>query len=625
VFPAVLVLFILAFSEVSQAHPMDSYAIDQYLDFRLRPGEIQLVHRVEFAEIPTAAELPAIDKNTDLVLTDEETAPYVEKNVPNLVQELQLEIAGESVPLNYRAGECFMDTIPAPRLRLVTQYTVPLPEVTPDGVPVHFSLNHRPDARGDRQTRLVCEGAFSLHLVESSETVQPPGMAAPSINEATALVYGHQVSWLLLPAGVEHKPAVPEFAKRDEPPAPEPQNPFSNLNERGIDDDLLYTGQMNEGEIGAEPKESGLRESAQPQFGEEGEEGAESEPWADRQFRLLLATGEKIDPFYFFLASVLALIYGAAHALEPGHGKTVVGAYLIGSHGTVFHAVMLALIVTFTHTFSVYILGVIALTNLEKVQGTYLPVLEVGSWALIFFMGLFLFLKYYRYYASGTLADPTFHTHGIGGAHSHGPGGHSHDHGHGHDHGHHHPHDHGHSHDHGHDHEKTHSHSHTQLEGDAHAMYEAQPSEHTHSQAHGHSHDHEHPHDPDHGHDHRHDPPSKKVKGAGSVSFWNLLILGMTGGIVPCPGALFVMMMALASGAAAFGLYLITVFSVGLALTLMTVGIVMVKGRGMVDRFAPNSNLIQVLPVVSSLIIMFVGAGFMLNGLMKHGILTINL
>jgi ABC-type nickel/cobalt efflux system permease component RcnA len=99
----------------------------------------------------------------------------------------------------------------------------------------------------------------------------------------------------------------------------------------------------------------------------------------------------------------------------------------------------------------------------------------------------------------------------------------------------------------------------------------------------------------------------------------------MTGGIVPCPGALFVMMMALASGAAAFGLYLITVFSVGLALTLMTVGIVMVKGRGMVDRFAPNSNLIQVLPVVSSLIIMFVGAGFMLNGLMKHGILTINL
>lgn len=99
----------------------------------------------------------------------------------------------------------------------------------------------------------------------------------------------------------------------------------------------------------------------------------------------------------------------------------------------------------------------------------------------------------------------------------------------------------------------------------------------------------------------------------------------MTGGIVPCPGALFVMMMALASGAAAFGLYLITIFSVGLALTLMTVGIVMVKGRGVVDRFAPNSRTIQVLPVISSLIILFVGAGFMLNGLIKHGILTVNL
>ena len=99
----------------------------------------------------------------------------------------------------------------------------------------------------------------------------------------------------------------------------------------------------------------------------------------------------------------------------------------------------------------------------------------------------------------------------------------------------------------------------------------------------------------------------------------------MTGGIVPCPGALFVMMMALTSRAALFGLYLITVFSVGLALTLMTVGIVMVKGRGVVDRYAPNSRVVQVLPVLSSLVIIFVGAGFLLNGLVKHGIVTFNI
>lgn len=109
------------------------------------------------------------------------------------------------------------------------------------------------------------------------------------------------------------------------------------------------------------------------------------------------------------------------------------------------------------------------------------------------------------------------------------------------------------------------------------------------------------------------------------MSLLNLLLLGMTGGIVPCPGALFVMMMALTSRAVAFGLFLIVLFSVGLALSLMLVGILMVKGRGVVNRYAPNSRAIQALPMLSSLVIIVVGAGFLLNGLVKHGIVTINL
>jgi len=84
------------------------------------------------------------------------------------------------------------------------------------------------------------------------------------------------------------------------------------------------------------------------------------------------------------------------------------------------------------------------------------------------------------------------------------------------------------------------------------------------------------------------------------------------------------MMIALTSGAVLTGLYLITVFSVGLALTLMAVGITVVKGRGVIDKYAPNSKLVQVVPLCTSLLIAFVGFGFMINGLVKHGILVLN-
>src|SRR5262249_5019586 len=61
------------------------------------------------------------------------------------------------------------------------------------------------------------------------------------------------------------------------------------------------------------------------------------------------------------LALVVAVGLGALHALEPGHGKTVVAAYLVGSRGTPRHALYLGLIVTATHTAGVYLLGVVTL------------------------------------------------------------------------------------------------------------------------------------------------------------------------------------------------------------------------------------------------------------------------
>src|SRR6266850_2747421 len=58
---------------------------------------------------------------------------------------------------------------------------------------------------------------------------------------------------------------------------------------------------------------------------------------------------------------LMAFCFGAVHALSPGHGKTLVAAYLVGTRGTPKHAVFLGFMVTFTHTISVFALGLVTL------------------------------------------------------------------------------------------------------------------------------------------------------------------------------------------------------------------------------------------------------------------------
>jgi ABC-type nickel/cobalt efflux system permease component RcnA len=104
---------------------------------------------------------------------------------------------------------------------------------------------------------------------------------------------------------------------------------------------------------------------------------------------------------------------GAAHALEPGHGKTVVAAYLVGSRGRTIDAVLLGGIVTLTHTSSVFVLAV-----LSTVAAAYLVPnqvqqwLSIGSGVLVTGVGLWMIYARTRY----------------------GPPAHSHDHGHSHEH-----------------------------------------------------------------------------------------------------------------------------------------------------------------------------------------------
>jgi ABC-type nickel/cobalt efflux system permease component RcnA len=103
---------------------------------------------------------------------------------------------------------------------------------------------------------------------------------------------------------------------------------------------------------------------------------------------------------------VLAGFFGAVHALAPGHGKTLVAAYLVGEHGTVWHALILGLVTTITHTGAVLMLaGILLVVNPER-----LPNLEFFGGLLVAGMGLWLLLR--------RLAGQADHFH-LGAGHQH--------------------------------------------------------------------------------------------------------------------------------------------------------------------------------------------------------------
>ena len=218
---------------------------------------------------------------------------------------------------------------------------------------------------------------------------------------------------------------------------------------------------------------------------------------------------------------------GAMHAMSPGHGKTIVAAYLVGSRGTFKHAIFLGAMVTFTHTASVFLLGFVTLFLSKYVLPEKLfPILGAISGLSIVWVGTMLFFR--RLHARG------HHRHQ----------------------GHHHHHDHTHSHEHDH--------------GD--------------------------------GHSHSHVPE-------GEITMGSLIALGASGGLVPCPSALVVLLSAISLGRTGLGMLLLVGFSAGLAVVLMGMGVLVLCVGNLLPagRKVTGSRAFQLLPVASAALIACVG------------------
>ncbi|MBL8179909.1 MAG: hypothetical protein JNK48_34835 [Bryobacterales bacterium] len=268
------------------------------------------------------------------------------------------------------------------------------------------------------------------------------------------------------------------------------------------------------------------------------------------------------------LALALAFGFGAMHAMSPGHGKTIVAAYLVGSRGTFRHALFLGAMVTFTHTVSVFLLGLGTLfLSRYIVPDKIYPILSTVSGVMIVWIGGTLFYKRLQRLAGHALTD---HHHVIGHHHHH-----DEDHEHAHAHA-------GHTHDHSHSHGSGHRHTH---------------DGHTHSHDHG------------HGHDHDHGPGGHSHVPEGEVTLRSLVGLAVSGGMVPCPSALVLLLSAVALGRIGFGLALLTSFSLGLALVLIAIGVVVLYAKNLLPATprVTGSPMFRMLPVISAAVITLIG------------------
>ena len=312
-----------------------------------------------------------------------------------------------------------------------------------------------------------------------------------------------------------------------------------------------------------------------------GRDAAYSRSQSDSEWSNLIGA-EDLSLGFILVALGLSLFFGSIHALSPGHGKTVVAAYLVGSRGTIQHAIFLGIVVTMTHVSSVFLMGIITLYFSQYILPDQLyPIIESASGLLIAGIGIALFLRRYQAYQRIMIAGQLgISVHELSLSHTH-----SDDH---HDHDHHHDHSHNHTHDHDHHHD--------------------------------HSHDHEHA----HGLDHEHGPHTHTHEIPADATWKDLLILGITGGIVPCPSAIVVLLAANAMHRLLFGMALIVFFSIGLASVLIAIGILMVTAKKFMDRFVTKKRAFSWLQIASPILVTLIGIVFLLRGLHNGGIVTIN-
>ncbi|HBB8383557.1 TPA: nickel/cobalt efflux protein RcnA [Escherichia coli] len=285
------------------------------------------------------------------------------------------------------------------------------------------------------------------------------------------------------------------------------------------------------------------------------------------EFTTLLQQGNA----WFFIPS--AILLGALHGLEPGHSKTMMAAFIIAIKGTIKQAVMLGLAATISHTAVVWLIafGGMVISKRFTAQSAE-PWLQLISAVIIIGTAFWMFWRTWRGERNWL---ENMHGHDYE---------HHHDHEHHQDHEHHHDHGHHQDHEHHHDHGHHHHHEHGEYQ-DAHARAHANDIK-------------------------------RRFDGRG-VTNRQILLFGLTGGLIPCPAAITVLLICIQLKALTLGATLVVSFSIGLALTLVTVGVgAAISVQQVAKRWSGFNTLAKRAPYFSSLLIGLVGVYMGVHGFM---------
>jgi nickel/cobalt exporter len=458
------------------AHPMGNFSINHYARFEAHPNRLFLRYRLDFAEIPTVTELRTIDADHNNAISDTERNRYLNLRAAQLCAGLSLKVNDRPTILEIRAKG--LESLPGAgglsTLRLTLEMTAPLP-VGEKGTDWEITYQDSNFAERTGWKEIIAVAAKGAALARSSVpavdisrelTVYPadPSIAAPQTTEARFTV--RSGAGATVTAESSQAPRTP--------PRSASSPPTTLSHPRTPQDAFTQT-------IAAKELTAGL---------------------------ILISLG-------------LAFLFGAFHALSPGHGKGMVAAYLVGTRGTVRHAIFLGAVVTLTHTLGVFGLGIVTLTAAQFIVPERLyPALSAVSGSAIVMIGAAMLWQRLMALRAQNEAD-------------------------------------------------------------------AIPSQ-----------------DGDREYDDGAGPPLPEN---APVSFRSLLILGITGGALPCPSALVVMLSAIALHRIAFGLALIGAFSLGLAAVLTGIGLLVVRVRRVVERLPFSGKFAARLPVLSAALVTSIG------------------
>jgi nickel/cobalt transporter (NicO) family protein len=528
------------------AHPLGNFTINHYAGVRVEPDRILLDVVIDQAEIPAFQARMTFDTDGDGEVSDAETetgrlaacqalSPSLDLRVDGVPRALELTEGG----LTFPPGAAGLST-----MRSVCGFQATLGSPLEAGSEIFFADRSFGERLGWREIMVQGSGV-SVVAAAGADTLRTSSPSNRLTNYPTNLLTqalaDNEVALLASPGGPLLPPLdIPDAAPLASSGAPAGPNeaPIADI-ERGPTDFAPATAQGQAEAIAADattPDASGtgVPDSAAVVPGGVGSGDLPS-----------IFRAANLTPLVLLLSILTAAALGAAHALTPGHGKTLMAAYLVGTRGTPIHAAGLGLSVALSHT-----LGILALAALVVgAQGVLPPDVVVRSapvvaaLSIVAIGGWMLFAEARRRWrASGSVVEAEH-------ARAHAAG---HDHDHDHDTDHDTDHDHSHSHDHG-----AHHHSHLPRPG-------------------------------------------------STISWRSLFVLGLAGGLIPSASALLILLGSIAAGRPAFGFVLVVAFGLGMALVMGGIGFALVVARARLDRVGTSTWLGRAgayLPLVASCLV----------------------